>query len=96
LQYDGGANDHEGIFARRGAPSNNRLHPTIRQVTMMLVRRDYADFGPPLAAEKLAGQHDCRVSRETLRKGEGVRMISGRNPENSRVGRADQKRTMSV
>ena len=28
--------------------------------------------------------------------GEGVRMISGRDPENSRVSRADQKRTMSV
>lgn len=53
---------------RRGAPSNNRLHPAVRQMTMMLVRRHYADFGPTLAAEKLAEQHDCRVSRETLRK----------------------------
>ena len=27
----------------------------------------YADFGPTLAAEKLADRHDVRVSRETLR-----------------------------
>jgi hypothetical protein len=53
---------------RRGAPSNNRLHPAVRKLTMMLVRQHYADFGPTLAAEKLAEQHDCRVSRETLRK----------------------------
>jgi len=33
---------------------------------MMLVRRHCADFGPTLAAEKLAEQPDCRVSRETL------------------------------
>ncbi|QWG11054.1 hypothetical protein KMZ29_14840 [Bradyrhizobium sediminis] len=60
-------------------------------MTMMLVRRYYADFGPPLAAEKLAEQHDCRVSRETLRKGEGVRMISSWNPENSRVSLASPR-----
>jgi hypothetical protein len=28
--------------------------------------------------------------------GEGVRMISGHNPESDRVGRANQKRTMPV
>jgi hypothetical protein len=37
-------------------------------MTMMLVKQYYADFGPTLAAEKLTEQHDCRVSRETLRK----------------------------
>ena len=35
---------------------------------MMLVREHYADFGPTLACEKLHELHDCRVSRETLRK----------------------------
>ena len=35
---------------------------------MMLVKQYYPDFGPTLACEKLREQHDCRVSRETLRK----------------------------
>ena len=34
---------------------------------MSLVRERYADFGPTLAAEKLAELHACAVSRETLR-----------------------------
>jgi hypothetical protein len=35
---------------------------------MALVRDRYADFGPILAAEKLAERHGLTVSRETLRK----------------------------
>ena len=35
---------------------------------MSLVRDRYADFGPTLAAEKLAECHGLTVSRETLRK----------------------------
>jgi hypothetical protein len=31
------------------------------------VRERYADFVPTLAAEKLAAQHSCTISRETLR-----------------------------
>jgi hypothetical protein len=31
------------------------------------VRERYADFGPTLAAEKLAAVHGCTISRETLR-----------------------------
>lgn len=53
---------------KRGRPSNNQIHPAMRQLAMMLVRQYYADFGPTLACEKLREQHDCRVSRETLRK----------------------------
>lgn len=53
---------------RRGAPSNNRLPSAMRDLTMALVKRHYADFGPTLAAEKLVELHECRVSRETLRK----------------------------
>jgi hypothetical protein len=33
-----------------------------------IVRERYADFGPTLAAEKLAEEHGLTVSRETLRK----------------------------
>jgi transposase len=52
----------------RGRASNNRIDPTIREAAMSLVRDRYADFGPTLAAEKLAECHGLTVSRETLRK----------------------------
>ncbi len=52
---------------RRGRPSNNRLSDVVRDHAIALVREYYADFGPTLAAEKLAERHDLRVSRETLR-----------------------------
>jgi hypothetical protein len=53
---------------RRGKPSNNKLPPAVRDLTMGLIRAHYADFGPTLAAEKLAERHGCLVSRETLRR----------------------------
>jgi hypothetical protein len=52
---------------RRGRPSNNRLPDAVRDHAVDLVRNLYPDFGPTLAAEKLAERHDLRVSRETLR-----------------------------
>lgn len=51
----------------RGRPSNNRLAEDIRETALSLVRAHYADFGPTLAAEKLAERHGVSVSRETLR-----------------------------
>ncbi|WP_371826881.1 ISNCY family transposase [Microvirga sp. VF16] len=65
FRHDGAA----GLASRkRGRVSNRRLHPALREITMSLVRVHYADFGPTLAAEKLAERHDLRVGRETLRK----------------------------
>lgn len=52
----------------RGRPSNNRLREGLRAYTMAIVRERYADFGPTLAAEKLAERDGVHVSRETLRK----------------------------
>jgi transposase len=52
---------------RRGRPSNNRLPDVVRDHAIALVRERYADFGPTLAAEKLAERDDLKVSRETLR-----------------------------
>ena len=52
----------------RGRPSNNRLRDGVRDLALALVRESYADFGPTLAAEKLAERHGLAVSRETLRK----------------------------
>ena len=55
------------VSKHRGRPSNNRLPAEFRDLAMSLVRERYADFGPTLAAEKLAELHGCAVSRETLR-----------------------------
>src|SRR3954469_90924 len=53
---------------RRGRPSNRRLPASVREAALAVVRERYADFGPTLAAEKLAASHDLRLSRETLRQ----------------------------
>jgi len=55
------------VSKRRGQPSNNRLPEAYRDLALSLVRERYADFGPTLAAEKLAEMHGCAISRETLR-----------------------------
>ena len=50
-----------------GRPSNNRISDGVRAYAVALVRERYTDFGPTLAAEKLAERDGLRVSRETLR-----------------------------
>ncbi|MBC2807076.1 ISNCY family transposase (plasmid) [Rhizobium ruizarguesonis] len=50
-----------------GRPSNNRISDGVRDYAVTLVGERYADFGPTLAAEKLAELDGLRVSRETLR-----------------------------
>jgi hypothetical protein len=55
------------LSKHRGKPSNHRLPAEVRTLALSLVRERYADFGPTLAAEKLAAHHGCTVSHETLR-----------------------------
>ena len=55
------------VSKHRGQPSNHRLPVEVRTLALSLVRERYADFGPTLAAEKLAAHHGCTISRETLR-----------------------------
>src|SRR3981189_3903919 len=55
------------LSKRRSRPSNHRLPAEVRTLALSIVRERYADFGPTLAAEKLAEHHGCLVSRETLR-----------------------------
>ena len=58
-----------GIVHRlRGRASKRRLPEAVRQRVLKLVKREYADFGPTLAAEYLAAQHGVQVSKETLRQ----------------------------
>jgi hypothetical protein len=61
-------NGAAGLLSRhRGKPSNRRLPAEVRTLALSLVRDRYPDFGPTMAAEKLATQHGCSISRETLR-----------------------------
>jgi len=58
-----------GILHRlRGRASKRKIPEAVRQKAVKLVKREYADFGPTLAAEYLAEKHGVVVSKETLRK----------------------------
>ena len=59
----------EGLVSRRrGRPSNRRFPDEVREAALATIRERYADFGPTLAAEKLAEAHDMRLGRETIRR----------------------------
>jgi transposase len=55
------------ISLKRGIASNRRIGHEVREHFMALVRQHYADFGPELAREYLAGEHGFGYSTETLR-----------------------------
>jgi transposase len=58
-----------GILHRlRGRRSNHRMGEKARAKAIRLVERRYGGFGPTLASEYLAREHELKVSRETLRK----------------------------
>jgi len=58
-----------GILHRLlGRASKRRLPEALRQKMVRLVKREYGDFGPTLAAEYLAERHGIQVSKETLRQ----------------------------
>ncbi len=52
----------------RGKTPNNKIHKAKRDYAVALVKENYEDFGPTLAAEMLAEHHGFKISRETLRK----------------------------
>ena len=53
----------------QGMLPGNRAHgATFRQTCLAIVRERYEDFGPTLAAEKLAEVHGLPVGVETLRQ----------------------------
>jgi len=58
----------------RGRPSNRRIAESMKAKILRLYAQRYGDFGPTLAAEKLAERHGARVSAETLR---GWRLAAG-------------------
>jgi len=52
---------------KRGQPGNRRAPGGTRREVLAIICERYADFGPTLAAEKLAQCHGLPFSRETLR-----------------------------
>jgi hypothetical protein len=56
------------ISKRRGKPSNRAHGAAFRQSCLAIVRERYEDFGPTLAAEKLAEVHGLPIGVETLRQ----------------------------
>ena len=68
--------DRGVVHRLRGRVSNRRLPEKVRRKALELVQARYGDFGPTLAREYLAKQHEVEVSKETLRKwliGAGLR-----------------------
>ena len=59
----------KGVIHRsRGKASNRRIPSKIRDKVIRLYRRQYEDFGPTLASEKLLERDGIRISDETLRR----------------------------
>jgi len=56
------------LSKKRGRRSNRKTTTVVRTAALWIVRQNYADFGPTLAAEKLAAEHGFSFSSETLRK----------------------------
>ena len=58
----------QGLAHRgRGKPSNRRIPEPVKAKALRLYAQRYGDFGPTLAAEKLAEHHGLTLSDETLR-----------------------------
>jgi len=56
------------VHQLRGRPSNRKLDEKIKNEAIKILSRPvYSGFGPTLAAEYLADQHDIQVGRETVR-----------------------------
>src|SRR2546421_5480997 len=72
--------DRGVVHRGRGRVSNRRLPESVRTKTLKLVQAKYRDFGPTLACEYLAKNHQVEVSKETLRQwliGAGLRRGEG-------------------
>jgi transposase len=56
------------VHRGRGKPSNRRIPEKVKTHVLTLYETRYGDFGPTLAAEKLAERHGITLSEETLRR----------------------------
>lgn len=55
------------IHKSRGRESNRKLNPEIVKKAEGYLKENYYDFGPTLAAEKLAENHGININKETIR-----------------------------
>ncbi len=60
------AGDGGLVHKLRGRASNRRLSEDVRERIVKLHQERYADFGPTLACEKLASEHELLVCPDTL------------------------------
>jgi hypothetical protein len=60
--------DKAVIHGLRGVESKRKIAGKIEKRAMEIVGREYADFGPTLASEYLACDHQITASRETVRQ----------------------------
>src|SRR5437870_5850300 len=82
--------DRGVVHRGRGRVSNRRLPESLRTKTLKLVEAQYRDFGPTLACEYLAKDHEVEVSKETLRQwliAAGLRRVKRRKVEEVHVWR---------
>jgi hypothetical protein len=56
------------VSKKRGKPSNRSYPALVRTQAIALIRANYLDFGPTLAAEKLVERHGLRLGVETVRR----------------------------
>jgi hypothetical protein len=57
-----------GLISRhRNRPTNHRLKDAVADRAFRIIRAQYADFGPTLAAEKLRERHGVDLAVETVR-----------------------------
>ena len=71
------------VHGLRGQPSNHRMDAKLRSRVLRVYRKDYPDFGPTFAAEKLA-ERGLVVSPDTLRRwllAEGLWQIQRRREQ---------------
>jgi transposase-like protein len=69
------AGDQGLVHRGRGKPSNRRIPEPVKTKALTLYEKQYGDFGPTLAAEKLAEHHGIAISDETLRRWLHVRGV---------------------
>jgi transposase len=82
--------DRGVVHRLRGRASKRRLPETVRRQALKLVEETYRDFGPTLACEYLARDHQVQVSKETLRQwlvAAGLRRVKRRKAEEVHVWR---------
>ena len=63
--------DHgaDGLVSKqRGRPSNHQLEAGVKQRALDQIQRQYSDFGPTLAHEKLTEKHGLKISVESVRQ----------------------------